>query len=175
MSLNQECFINHLTNTQQHLNQHKTAKDVAAEDYCNTCHPLPLTIPLFFQQFWIWYASYHAESYSGKTITHAQNLITLFLSYSKNPKTKKRDGNEQGPIGCPLEKTKGLTPETNLIPIEAFSGQPHEDPVEWITTFERAAETNNWTTAERKMQIAARYLKGTASHWYKEKREANGF
>ncbi|GBC48416.2 retroviral aspartyl protease family protein [Rhizophagus irregularis DAOM 181602=DAOM 197198] len=55
---------------------------------------------------------------------------------------------------------------SNIAKIEPFSGKEDEDPIEWLAIFEKAAATNGWTTPERKLAVAASYLRGAASDWY---------
>src|SRR6185369_10738344 len=56
--------------------------------------------------------------------------------------------------------------ETSTAKVVDFYGKDEEDPVEWLTSFTRAANTNRWTTEARKCQVAAGYLKGAAADWY---------
>jgi Retrotransposon gag protein len=58
--------------------------------------------------------------------------------------------------------------ERTTIKVDSFSGAEGEDPVEWLTTFERAATTNRWTDAARKKAIAGGHLKGAAADWFEE-------
>lgn len=59
-----------------------------------------------------------------------------------------------------------LSRGSNIAKIEPFSGKEDEDPIEWLAIFEKAAATNGWTTPERKLAVAASYLRGAASDWY---------
>ncbi|CAG8640495.1 249_t:CDS:2, partial [Cetraspora pellucida] len=51
---------------------------------------------------------------------------------------------------------------------EATAGE--DDPLEWIKTFDHAANTNNWSQ-EQKLKIASDYLHGIAANWYDEIKE----
>jgi hypothetical protein len=55
--------------------------------------------------------------------------------------------------------------ELSLVKIDTFKGREDEDPHEWIELFNRASVANNWP-ANRKVQIAAGFLKDAALDWY---------
>jgi len=55
--------------------------------------------------------------------------------------------------------------ELSLVKVEPFYGKDEEDPHEWIELFEQAATANRWPN-NRKVAIAAGYLKEAAHDWY---------
>jgi hypothetical protein len=57
--------------------------------------------------------------------------------------------------------------ELNLVKPTYFYGTDNEDPYEWLASFERAASANQWTN-NRKIAIAAGYLRDAAAKWYNE-------
>jgi hypothetical protein len=57
--------------------------------------------------------------------------------------------------------------ELNLVKPTYFHGTDNEDPYEWLASFERAATANQWTN-NRKIAIAAGYLRDAAAKWYDE-------
>ena len=59
--------------------------------------------------------------------------------------------------------------ERNHVKIQFFRGNDDEDPIEWIESFERACEANN-IQDNRKVAIAAAYLKDMAGDWYERDR-----
>lgn len=66
-------------------------------------------------------------------------------------------------------------PERNHIKLEIFRGTEDEDPIEWVESFERACEANNIQN-DRKVVIAAAYLKDIAGSWYeREKNNINAW
>ena len=54
----------------------------------------------------------------------------------------------------------------NVAKIEPFHGRENEDPIEWLSLFNKAAASNNWTTPARKKAVAAAYLRDAASDWF---------
>jgi len=60
--------------------------------------------------------------------------------------------------------------EGTLAKVEIFYRKEDKDPIEWLANFEKAAETNKWATEERKVKVAAAFLKGAASDWYDAKK-----
>ncbi|TMI92781.1 MAG: hypothetical protein E6H08_11560, partial [Bacteroidetes bacterium] len=62
-----------------------------------------------------------------------------------------------------------IRPENNVIKLDFFYGKKTEDPVSWLAAFNKAKETNNWRD-ERRVKIAAGYLKGEAAEWYEGKK-----
>ena len=59
--------------------------------------------------------------------------------------------------------------ELNLVKINPYHGRDDEDPVEWLESFEQAAAANQWPD-NRKIEIAAGYLKDAAADWYRADR-----
>ena len=71
--------------------------------------------------------------------------------------------------------TNALTAQNNTMQqgqeratakVSDFSGTEAEDPVDWLRNFNRAAETNRWTTDQRKVQIAGGFMRGIAANWF---------
>jgi hypothetical protein len=56
--------------------------------------------------------------------------------------------------------------EKSTIKVDYFSGAENEDPVEWLTAFERAAITNRWNDEARKKALAEGHLRGAAADWF---------
>ena len=52
-----------------------------------------------------------------------------------------------------------------MVKVDPFRGNENEDPHEWIELFNHTAIANNWP-ANRKIQIAAGFLKDAALDWY---------
>ncbi|GBB87478.1 hypothetical protein RclHR1_13970001 [Rhizophagus clarus] len=59
--------------------------------------------------------------------------------------------------------------ELTIAKVDNFHGKDDEDPYEWLERFETAANTNQWT-GNRRVAIAAGYLKDAAHDWFR----ANG-
>ena len=55
--------------------------------------------------------------------------------------------------------------ELTLVKVELFHGKDDEDPHEWIELFNQAATANQWPD-NRKVAIAAGYLRDAAHDWY---------
>ena len=58
----------------------------------------------------------------------------------------------------------------NIVKVREFYGRDEENPVEWIEEFNRIADANNWKN-DRKLLIAAAYLRETAAEWYEDDKE----
>ena len=58
-----------------------------------------------------------------------------------------------------------LPRELSLVKIEPFKGYKNKDPHEWIKLFNHAFIANNWPN-NRKIQIAAGFLKDAALDWF---------
>ncbi|HVI20426.1 MAG TPA: hypothetical protein VM660_00015, partial [Bacillus sp. (in: firmicutes)] len=58
-----------------------------------------------------------------------------------------------------------VRPEGSVIKIEPFHGKKTEDPVSWLAAFNRAKTTNQWRD-DRRVDIAAGYLRGEAAEWF---------
>src|SRR5688572_23846046 len=54
-----------------------------------------------------------------------------------------------------------------------FHGRRDEDPHEWLSSFRKVAEVNNWQDA-RKLEIVPIYLKDAAARWYTDWTIING-
>ncbi|RHZ83560.1 hypothetical protein Glove_91g117 [Diversispora epigaea] len=90
------------------------------------------------------------------TPTESETTMSLSADQLKEILKKVTDGFK--------ETAQTIKAETHVFPIGPFYGKATEDPVEWIASFNRAANANNWTS-NRKLQIAPGYLKGVAAHW----------
>ena len=55
--------------------------------------------------------------------------------------------------------------ELTLVKVETFHGRDDEDPHEWVELFNQAATTNRWPD-DRKVAIAAGYLRDAAHDWF---------
>jgi len=64
----------------------------------------------------------------------------------------------------PKAKTE-LKRELRLVDFPTFSAGD-QDPITWLDTFKQACVANN-VAEDRRLAIAASYLKGTALTWYK--------
>ena len=62
--------------------------------------------------------------------------------------------------------------ETSIVPLPTFSGNSHEDPINWLDEFERSANANN-ITDNRKRQIVSAYLRGVAAIWFDQQKALN--
>jgi hypothetical protein len=59
--------------------------------------------------------------------------------------------------------------ETNIKSPPVFSGAGFsliEDPIKFVDEFKEAAIWNNWFSNERKKELFARCLRGTAKEWW---------
>src|ERR1044071_246728 len=62
----------------------------------------------------------------------------------------------------------------NIIKAPTFGGEVHENPNEWINTFDRVARANNWREDDgdnnERLRMAAAHLTGEAATWYEDNR-----
>ena len=63
--------------------------------------------------------------------------------------------------------------EGSVVKIEIFQGKKTEDPVSWLAAFNRATDTNKWAD-DRRVKIAAGFLRGEAAEWFDGKRNDIG-
>jgi len=73
-------------------------------------------------------------------------------------------GNNNNGGNVPVQANRA---ELNLVKPNYFHGLDDEDPFEWIASFNRAATANQWND-NRKIAIAAGYLRDAATKWYDE-------
>ena len=59
--------------------------------------------------------------------------------------------------------------ELSLVKVEPFYGRDEDDPYDWIDHFNRAAAANRWAD-NRKVEIAAGFLREAARAWYEADR-----
>ena len=52
----------------------------------------------------------------------------------------------------------------NVVRIEPFHGDGTQDPLAWITDFEKAAIANSWSLAKQR-KIMPAFLRGNADEW----------
>jgi len=50
--------------------------------------------------------------------------------------------------------------EKSTAKVNDFKGTDSDDPIEWLSSFERAAAINKWATEARKCAIARAFMKG---------------
>ena len=60
---------------------------------------------------------------------------------------------------------KNIRVEINVIKVDFFYGKTTEDPVSWLSAFNRAVITNRWAN-ERRVDIASGYLREEAAEWF---------
>ena len=73
-------------------------------------------------------------------------------------------GNNNNGGNVPVQVNRA---ELNLVKPNYFHGLDDEDPFEWIASFNRAATANQWND-NRKVTIAAGYLRDAVAKWYDE-------
>ncbi|CAG8704058.1 15223_t:CDS:2, partial [Cetraspora pellucida] len=95
---------------------------------------------------------------------HSERSQTLVESYYYNNETNTCSYQNQEPIQVILREivvvfreattevavtTYLLEKETNLVSVEIFKRREKDNPLEWIKTFDHAADTNNWSQKQK--------------------------
>jgi hypothetical protein len=69
-------------------------------------------------------------------------------------------------LAASIGKPKKDTPrETRIVDFKEFKGG-NQDPIEWLNIFEQAFRANNVRTNDRKIVIAASFMRGEALTWF---------
>ena len=56
--------------------------------------------------------------------------------------------------------------EKSTAKVNDFKGTDSDNPIEWLSSFERAATINKWATEARKCAIAGAFMKEITAEWY---------
>ncbi|RGB21753.1 hypothetical protein C1646_777334, partial [Rhizophagus diaphanus] len=115
------------------------------------------TLPVFCQAFQL-----DNNKVKGIQVLTLSRDLLFSIRYHRRPDPIRnlRNNNPNNLIDNPPVYNQNMADEgaiTNAL--QAVFGAEDEDPIEWLAIFEKAANTNNWTTPARKLAIAASYLR----------------